>query len=177
MRRNIKQINGHTLIFIIKIIIKTMGYLILCQLDWVSGCPVSGSTSLRDASVRAFPDVRSIWSLWLSSLLPLIVLGIIQSTEGLNEQPENKKNKEEDCASFICLIVEQAHFTSSSALELESASPAAMVVRPLDPDWITTQGFFFFFNYIYWLCYDRCPISPRHSTPSCTPPPSHIPPL
>ena len=38
--------------------------------------------------------------------------------------------------------------------------------------------FFFFFWYIYWLCYYSCPISrPPHSTPSCPPPPSHIPPL
>ena len=32
------------------------------------------------------------------------------------------------------------------------------------------------FNIFYWICYYSCPISPLHSTPSCTPPPSHIPP-
>ena len=35
----------------------------------------------------------------------------------------------------------------------------------------------FFKNiYIYWLCYYSCPIPPPHSTPSCPPPPSRIPP-
>ena len=34
----------------------------------------------------------------------------------------------------------------------------------------------FFNKNIYWLCYYSCPISPLHSTPSCPPPPSHIPP-
>ena len=40
------------------------------------------------------------------------------------------------------------------------------------------NSFFFFFKYIYWLCYYSCPISPPHSTPSC-PHPSlpHSPPI
>ena len=36
---------------------------------------------------------------------------------------------------------------------------------------------FLFFKYIYWLCYYSCLNSPPHSTPSCPPLPSQIPPL
>ena len=43
---------------------------------------------------------------------------------------------------------------------------------------LTTWLISFFKKYIYWLCYYSCPIShPPYSTPSCPPPPSHIPPL
>ena len=33
---------------------------------------------------------------------------------------------------------------------------------------------FVFLKYIYWLCYYSCPFPPLHSTPSCSPPPSHF---
>ena len=55
------------------------------------------------------------------------------------------------------------------------------VCLPMPPSWpevlILSLLFSFLKKYIYWLCYYNCPISPLHSTLSCPPSPTHIPPF
>ena len=67
-----------------------------------------------------------------------------------------------------------------------SPRPLSLLGRWPSSLWLFTSSFLyvcfciqisFFKKYIYWLCYYSCPFShPPYSTPTCPPPPSHIPP-
>ena len=63
--------------------------------------------------------------------------------------------------SFTCLWLPLSHKATHSHYFLIQTNKKNKIKHPIS---------FFFFKYIYWLCYYTCPIPPPYSTPSCPPP-------